>query len=179
MKDWWSNPLFRFVIIASGLYLVWYILYEFFLKVNTAFDDIVIDNLVYLTKGFLVFFGYNILEYSDEKYQNLVQIEDSLGVFVGAPCDGIVLLALFTVFIVSFPGPWKHKGWFLPLGLISIHYINVFRIAALAIIIKTNPEWLDFNHDYTFTIVVYSFVFFLWYVWVNKFSPLKSLKNVE
>jgi hypothetical protein len=46
-------------------------------------------------------------------------------------------------------------------------------VAALAIIVDINPEWLDFNHDYTFTILVYAAVFALWYLWIEKFSPLK------
>ena len=84
-------------------------------------------------------------------YEDVVQIAGSLnGVTVGAPCDGIVLLALFTVFIVAFPGPWKHKLWYLPAGLIAIHLINAIRITALAVIAHVKIEWLQFNHDYTF-----------------------------
>ena len=174
MKGLLKNPLIRFIIYATSLYLLWYVLYEFYLKINTKFDDLVIDNLVFLTKKTLHLLGYNLVSYSETAFQNVVQIEDSLGVTVGAPCDGIVLLALFTVFIISFPGPWKHKLWFLPLGLIAVHLINVIRIVSLAIIVDINPAWLDFNHDYTFTIFVYAFVFFLWYIWVNRFSPLKK-----
>ena len=176
MKGVLKNPLFRFVLFASTLYLVWYVLYEFYLKIHTSFDEVVIGNLVFLTKKLLHLLGYKLTSYSDVAYSNVVQIVDSLGVTVGAPCDGIVLLALFTVFIIAFPGSWKHKLWFLPAGLISIHLINVLRIAALAIIVDINPAWLDFNHDYTFTILVYAYVFFLWYIWVNKFSPLKPEK---
>lgn len=179
MKGLLKNPLIKFILVATGLYLFWYILYEFYLKISTSFDNIVIDNLVFFTKKILLAFGYNLVSYSEIAYQNVVQIEDSLGVTVGAPCDGIVLLALFTVFILAFPGPWKHKIWFLPLGLISIHFINVLRIVSLAIIVDINPAWLDFNHDYTFTILVYAFVFFLWYIWVNKFSPLKNTSNAK
>ena len=176
MKGVLKNPLFRFVLFASTLYLVWYVLYEFYIKIHTSFDEVVINNLVFLTKKFLHFLGYKLTSYSDAAYSSVVQIVDSLGITVGTPCDGIVLLALFTVFIIAFPGSWKHKLWFLPAGLISIHLINVLRIAALAIIVDINPAWLDFNHDYTFTILVYAYVFFLWYIWVNKFSPLKPEK---
>ena len=179
MKGLLKNPLLRFIFFATGLYFIWYVLYEFFLKINTDFDDLVINNLVFFTKKILLLFGYHLTTYSEQAFQNVVQINDSLGVTVGAPCDGIVLLALFTVFIIAFPGPWKHKLWYLPLGLIAIHFINVLRIVALAIIVDINPAWLDFNHDYTFTILVYAFVFFLWYVWVNKFSPLKNLSNAK
>jgi exosortase/archaeosortase family protein len=56
------------------------------------------------------------------------------------------------------------------LGIIIIHFVNVLRITALAIIVKVNPDWLYFNHNYTFTIVVYSFVFLLWWIWAKKYA---------
>jgi hypothetical protein len=37
-------------------------------------------------------------------------------------------------------------------------------------VVHWNENWLSFNHDYTFTLIVYSFVFLLWWIWVNKFS---------
>ena len=55
------------------------------------------------------------------------------------------------------------------LGLI-IHLINAIRIVALAIIVDVNPDWLYFNHNYTFNIIVYSFVFILWYIWAKKYA---------
>jgi hypothetical protein len=41
---------------------------------------------------------------------------------------------------------------------------------SLALIQYKAPEYLDFNHHYTFTVIVYAFIFLLWMIWVNKFS---------
>ncbi|MEJ7663209.1 MAG: hypothetical protein WKG07_28555 [Hymenobacter sp.] len=38
-------------------------------------------------------------------------------VVVGAPCDGAALYALFAGFVLAFPGPWRPKLWFIPLGV--------------------------------------------------------------
>ena len=179
MKGFLSNPLIKFTVLASSLYLSWYVLYEFVLKLHSDFDSVIINNLVILSRKGLSAIGFETMDTVTDGFQNMVQISDTLGVRVGAPCDGIVLLALFTVFIVAFPGPWKHKAWYLPAGLIAIHLINVLRIMALVLIVNKNPDWLQFNHDYTFTILVYAFVFALWMIWVYKFSPLKGLKNEE
>jgi hypothetical protein len=35
----------------------------------------------------------------------------------------------------------------------------------LARIQATAPDWLEFNHDYTFTVLIYGLVFALWYLW--------------
>ncbi|MBK9536974.1 MAG: hypothetical protein IPO10_17715 [Flavobacteriales bacterium] len=60
--------------------------------------------------------------------------------------------------------------------MVIIHLINVLRIIALSIIVTINYELLNFNHDYTFYVVVYGCVFILWYVWVKRFAPLSELK---
>lgn len=36
------------------------------------------------------------------------------------------------------------------------------------------PQYLNFNHTYTFTFIAYSVVFGLWILWVNKFSDTKK-----
>jgi hypothetical protein len=35
-----------------------------------------------------------------------------------------------------------------------------------------SPESLEFNHKYTFTLLVYSLIFALWMLWVNRYSNL-------
>jgi exosortase family protein XrtF len=97
-------------------------------------------------------------------------IDGTHGLWIGDPCNGITLFALFTGFVIAYPGPVKRKIWFIPLGLFAIHIVNILRIVALAFITLYAPSYLEFNHTYTFTIIVYSFVFFLWMLWANKFS---------
>jgi exosortase/archaeosortase family protein len=69
--------------------------------------------------------------------------------------------------------------WFVPLGALSVFYLNVLRIVGLAVIMKINESWLAFNHDYTFTILVYLYVFLLWMLWVKKFSPFSSRSKIK
>ncbi|MBK8614412.1 MAG: hypothetical protein IPN85_13235 [Flavobacteriales bacterium] len=46
---------------------------------------------------------------------------------------------------------------------VTIHpLINALRIAGLCIITTIDYELLNFNHDYTFYVVVYGWVFGLW-----------------
>jgi exosortase family protein XrtF len=177
----WSNPFIRFLVIATVLYLTWYLLYEFYLHKHTSFDSIVINQIVIWAEGSLHLFGYKTIDFSamDVAFRQHVGIEGFKGVTVGAPCDGVVLYALFIFFVVAFPGPLKHKFWYVPLGAFSIFYLNVLRVAALAIIMSINEDWLAFNHDYTFTVVVYAYVFALWVIWVRRFSPYADKMQVQ
>jgi exosortase family protein XrtF len=167
-----SNPLYSFTGKAFGLYFFWYLLYEMWLHPKGDIDKAVISNLVYLGGALLKLFGFDLIPEGDDKSIRVLGIDGTHGLWVGDPCNGLTLFALFMGFIIAFPGPVKHKLWYIPAGLIAIHIINVFRIIALTIIVKVAPEYLDFNHTYTFTFLVYSFVFLLWMIWVNKFSGI-------
>ena len=167
------NPFFRFLVLSISLYLSWNVLYEFYLRPHTNFDKVVIDTLVRWAESTLQVIGYDTTDYSaaDVAFREHIGIVGSKGVTIGAPCDGVVLYVLFIFFVLSFPGPLKQKVWFIPIGAFSVFYLNVLRIVGLAMIMKVNESWLAFNHDYTFTIIVYAYVFLLWMVWVKRFSP--------
>jgi exosortase family protein XrtF len=158
-----------FFIKAIALYLVWYFLYEnWLIKVGWA-DGLIIDNLVYLNEKTLSLLGYTTFVYG-----HTVGIDGSHGVYIGTPCNGIDLMALFAGFILIFNGNWKNKLWYIPLGLLIIHLLNLIRVLALTIMAKLAPEYLDFNHKYTFTIMLYGIVFLGWMLWVKYFAVKKS-----
>ena len=71
------------------------------------------------------------------------------------------------------PGPLLRKAWFIPAGIALLHFANVVRVIVLARIQATSPEWLEFNHDYTFTVLIYGLVFALWYLWTVLGRPAR------
>lgn len=164
----------RFLLIGATVYLLWYAVYEFWVKPHTTIDAFVIYAIVDAAESILNFFGYITLRADGFIPNDTLAIQGSNGVAVGAPCDGMMLFGVFLAFILAFPGAIRHKSWFIPAGLVAIHYINVLRVVALTIIVHINPDWLAFNHDYTFTILVYGFVFLLWYAWIKYFGPKKT-----
>ena len=159
----------RFIVLfiskAIALYLLWYFIYEQWLAKVGKLDDLIIDNLVYITNQLLLIMGYTTF-----LYEHTFGIDGSNGVYIGTPCNGVELMALFSGFIIIFHGNWKNKIWFIPLGVVIIHLLNIIRVLSLAIIAMYSPETLDFNHKYTFTLLLYLFVFLGWIVWVKKFA---------
>lgn len=176
LKGFFSNPLIRFLFVGTGLYVGWYFFYEFYLHPYTRFDKWVINALVEFANTTLQWMGYATTNYSavDVDFNEHIGIEGYKGLTIGAPCDGVILYALFIIFIAAFPGPLRHKLWYIPVGAFTVFYVNVLRIVALAIIMSINENWLAFNHDYTFTILVYAYVFALWMIWVKRFSPFSQ-----
>jgi len=165
------DPVLRFFLLAGLLYLGWYLLYEFLLHPHGALDRAVIDNLALLAGGMLRALGHELLPDPGFDSNRYIGVQGGHHLWIGDACNGVGLFAVYLVFLAAYPGPWRHKLWFGALGLVTIHLINAVRIAVLCIVVAIDYELLNFNHDYTFYVVVYGWVFLLWYVWVKRFAP--------
>lgn len=160
-----------FLIKCLIIYLLWYVVYDLCLHQTRILDDAVIHNLALCSSFFLKSIGYTLIDFSSYDTGIVtLGIDGSHGVWIGDNCNGIALFALFTGFIIAFPGKIWHKLIYIISGITLIHLLNVLRISALCLISLYAPQALDFNHTYTFTIIVYAFIFFLWYLWVKKFQ---------
>jgi exosortase/archaeosortase family protein len=89
-------------------------------------------------------------------------------------CSGLKPMLQFILLMLIFPGPWKHKAWFIPMGMLIVHCTNLFRICGLAVVTITVPEYWDFAHDNVFRPFFYVVIFFLWVWWVERYKPQAS-----
>src|SRR5690606_21620755 len=128
-------------------------------------------NIVSSSKTMLSWIGYDTFIDIESDHVTLVMNEgDFRPILVGDNCNGFKLFSIFSVFIIAFPGNWKKKLWFIPFGILIVHLANIVRVCALLLINNSHPEYLDFNHLYTFTIFVYAIIFGLWFWYAKKFS---------
>lgn len=165
-----QNRFLKFLVVSSVIYLGLYLFFEFFIKKHTTIDQGFIAIIINSSDVILKLFGYDTFKtISDTDYQ-VLGIDGSDGVWIGSSCNAITLFFLFAVFVAAYPGHQKSKLWFIPLGLLLIHILNIIRVIVLALIAFYNKDYLDFNHTYTFTFLIYGFIFLLWMTWVNKFS---------
>lgn len=169
-----KNALFRFLITAGLTYVILYLIHQFLIKRYTFYDQKFISGIIFGANEILQLFGYKTNMILQDRDLQVIYIDGSNGVWVGSNCNAISLFILFVVFIAWYPGHQKSKLWFIPFGIVSIHILNILRVVCLAIIAKKAPGWLDFNHSYTFTFLIYAYIFSLWVWWVNKFSNKNS-----
>jgi exosortase family protein XrtF len=160
----------RFFLYSALVYLFWFLLYEFYIKPKTLLDETIISNIIFTTKRFLELFSYKVYYTMEDLNYQMIGVDGAHPIWIGGPCDGVAIMAIFLIFVSAYPGNQIHKLWFVPLGILAIHFINILRVAGLTLINFYAPEYLDFNHNYTFTLLVYGFIFILWITWVNKFS---------
>lgn len=170
-----KNKLTRFFVIAAALYLSWYLLYQLVIIPHTMADEYLVGVIVNNAATVLKLFNYNAYQSMEDSNMQLVGIDGAHPVWVGSPCNALTLFMFFSLFIVAFPGNAKRKFWFIPLGILIIHFANVLRVVALVMINFYSPGELAFNHTYTFTLLVYGIIFCLWMWFVN--TSLKNLKS--
>lgn len=169
-----SNAFVRFIATAGLLYFLLYLIYQFVIKRYTYYDQQFIGSIINAADAVLHTLGFATFKVLQDRDMQVIGIDGSNGVWVGSNCNAITLFTLFAVFIIAYPGEQKNKWWFILAGMAGIHLLNILRIVALALIARSYPAYLDFNHTYTFTIIVYGFIFMLWMIWVNRFATKKN-----
>ncbi|MDQ2793462.1 MAG: exosortase/archaeosortase family protein [Bacteroidota bacterium] len=163
-----NQLLYRFLFVAAAIYLAWFFGYERWLGPDGRLDAVLCHNIASSATAVLQALGFAAAV--DAHIPTLVLMAGEQSVIVGAACNGLVLYALFAGFVVAFPGPWRHKVWFIPAGILLIWLLNVVRVAALAINQHYSHQTVDFNHHYTFTFVVYTCIFGLWMLWARRMA---------
>ncbi|SFQ39226.1 exosortase X [Hymenobacter arizonensis] len=168
-----NRLLYRFLFIAAALFLLWFFGYEQWLKPDGRLDTALCAQITAAGVGLLQLLGFKAT--ISPELSTLVMMSGKPAVVIGAPCNGLVLYMLFAGFVAAFPGPWLRKLWYIPAGIVLIWCLNVVRVAALAINHYYSQQSVDFNHHYTFTFVVYGFIFGLWMLWAKRLAiPAQS-----
>ncbi len=180
-----KSPEFKFLITFIPLIITWYFTYHYLYKIDdllnfdsdllTGFSKILSSQSNFILSIFN--FQTSIEIHGDMVVAKIIDYPYSHGVWIGEPCNGIKVFGLFAIFILSFKGDLIKKLIFIPIGILIIHFLNIIRIALLTYISAVNPYILDFNHNITFQLFIYGSMLALWYLWIIKFSKVKSYEN--
>ena len=111
-------------------------------------------------------------------------------VVIAPECASLKQWMHWIFLMVLFPGPWKHKLWYIPAGLVVIEWTNVVRICGILLMQMQWPNIHirlmggDINtfhlaHDYVFKFFFYLVIFLLWVLWVEKFYDKKTTKPTQ
>lgn len=157
---------------ALAIYLVWYVVYDLWLLPNGQLDRWLSHNVAWMTDAFLSFVGIGVV--SQGRY---VLMEGIPGIVVADGCNGLTTVGLFIGFVVAYPGQWKRRLWFIPLGILAIYATNVFRVVAMLLAQMYWPAAFEPLHGFGLTAIFYVVVFALWVVWVNHSGADVSLPH--
>ena len=90
-------------------------------------------------------------------------------VIIAPECASLKQWMHWLFLMILFPGPWKHKLWYIPAGLVVIEWTNVARICGVLMMQIPWPNSFHLAHDYIFKIFFYFVIFLMWMLWVEKF----------
>ncbi|MDO7848398.1 archaeosortase/exosortase family protein [Hymenobacter sp. M29] len=163
-----NRLLFRFLLVAGAMYLTWFFAYQQWLGPDGRLDAALCSQIAAASTALLQVLGFDAAIAPTDAQLLLMSGQPSVIVFPA--CNGLVLYALFGGFVLAFPGPWRRKAWFIPAGIALIWSLNVLRVAGLAINHHYSHQTVDFNHHYTFNVVVYGCIFGLWMLWARRLA---------
>lgn len=122
-------------------------------------------------------FVEHIIGYDIKTLKTTLYFPNNGYITVNGSCSGLKQFYQWIFLMILFPGPWKSKLWFIPLGIIIIHLTNIFRIIALSVIVMEWPQYWDFSHDWILRPFFYVVIFVMWVIWVEKFRHKSKSKN--
>lgn len=165
-------------MLFLGKFLLTYIsltfLYQLYLYQFDA-NRFEVDSFSHLvanqSKTVLEWFGYLVeLKPNSSESSILVFVNTISLIRIIEGCNAVSVMILFASFVIAFNGDFFKTILFIVTGIVSIHILNIIRITFLTIEIIKYPEYQSLFHDIIFPMIIYGFVFFLWVIWVNKFS---------
>lgn len=166
------NPIVKKFLIRAGIvYVGWLIIYHAVIIPDGRLNKFLTDQVSAGTVIGLELLGYET-DFKVVNNNNMVYIDGQAVVLVADACNGLELFALYTGFLLAFPGRWQYKAIFIPAGILLIFLINVAREVALSLNYKFFQETFELNHKYTYVFIVYVFVFIIWRFWLKNYSAL-------
>lgn len=164
--------VFWFLVISLAFHVLWrlWVINLHFWPVSTLIISArqflvhqLYDQTVFILRDVL-----NVTIYTD---QPVLITKNGVRLILGGSASGLKQMCQFAVVILLFSGQWRHKAWFIPLGLVILHLTNIFRILCLVVIAMHWPQQIHYAHDNYLRILYYLVIFGLWLVWVEKILP--------
>lgn len=165
-----KNPIVRFLISIFILYILWYCVYDLWLHPIGKIDLVVIDFTIVVSKWLLELMNYTVFT----GVERVIGVDGTGGLWIGDNCNGIALFGLFAGFVMAYKGKIIYKIVYIIMGVVSIELLNILRVVGLAILDTHSRAWTEFNHTYTFNIIIYAYIFMLWMIWANKISGING-----
>lgn len=102
---------------------------------------------------------------------NHLFFDNGVGSVIVWSCSGLKQIFIFMCILLFSVGPWKHKLWFVPLGVLLCDVVNILRISAITMLIENHRTWFPILHDHIFKYLFYLLIFLYWVIWDTRFAP--------
>lgn len=143
-------------------YAVWFVTYDLWLLPDGRLDSALSVTVASATGALMSLFS-DVVTVDGR----VVWLGSRHGIEIANGCNGLSALSLFVGFVIAYPGSWKRRTLFVPLGLATIVLTNVARCISLLMVQQHRPEYFDLAHYGHAMMVFYVVIFALWVLWAH------------
>jgi len=175
--------LLRFVVTLGalvGLYYWWFVPNSWTLPIiGPNYSRFVHYTMMSLTEATVVVL--RIIGYEAETFnlRNIDLYDSIINVHVRNYCLGVDMMAMFTALVVSFPGSWKARMWFIPLGLVCIQVINIFRVTVMCVITIHYGYSNYLDRHALFNVIATIFIALMFFKWVRMYRQVEAMPTAK
>ena len=180
-----NKTVIIFLAKFFGTYLLLFLIYSFYLSKNQKTAAIfacapVTKTVAEQSQYLLNSVGYDaiVIEHPNEPSMKII-INGKFVARVIEGCNAVSIIILFIAFIVAFASGFKKTALYILFGSLVIYFINIVRIAIIALAMYKYPAYENILHSIIFPGIIYGITFLLWFIWIQKFSKLKRWKKVQ
>lgn len=119
----------------------------------------------------------NILGLSFEVTGQTLTFGNGSWITINQSCAGDKQILQFMLLLMIYPGSWRKKLWYIPMGMFLIHCTNILRIVLLSLVSVYRPEWWHTAHDTVLRAMFYVVILILWVVWTEKVNDAHNVKS--
>ena len=109
----------------------------------------------------------HILNISFRISEQTMTFDNGCWISINRSCAGDKQILQFLLLVLIYPGIWKRKLWYIPLGMVIIHFTNVLRIVLLSLVSISKPAWWHLAHDTALRGMFYLVILILWIIWAE------------
>jgi exosortase/archaeosortase family protein len=99
----------------------------------------------------------------------VVNINALHSIWIAEHCMAIPAMVIFGFSMLLFRGRWIDKAWFIPLGVLFIFFLNLFRLVSLSILMTHLQEsTYQVYHRYVFLVLTYGAILAMVAWWMDR-----------
>ena len=177
-----KSPLlgvFLFVAITLAFHLLWRLGRDWFtaLDAYVALSDVLVRHVFQVAAGINDYLFGDLVVRIEQSCTFRITGRASGATFTGhmlidESCSGLKQFYQALFLFLIYPGPARHKLWYILLAIFVMHIVNVLRIVVLSATMMYAYQHWDFVHDWVVRPLFYVVLFGLWIVWEERFAGL-------
>lgn len=169
------NGLFLFLI----LYIIAHILWHFFynrLNIEMRYSDFYdhIENIeCWVVSGIL----NSLFAIQTTLANDVIYLPNNRAIQMLPDCTGVKHGIEIVFILLIYPGPGKHKFWYIPVSVFIIFIAAIVHFLILALVLEFKPAFFEFSHSHFSRWIFFIFFFLIWVIWEEKIRFKSKVKD--